>query len=78
MSMLKTNAVARSKRAQWYRRMVAIAAQYGLLQHSKTSAGAHKGRCANAVVIRGICGDVTAGNFYANLRTNIGPFPIKH
>ena len=88
-SMLKTNAVARrchgngSKRAQWDRRVVAIAAQLYLLhvQRSKTSAGAHKSRCANAVDIRGVCTDIVRRSlrcryrdfFYAYFGPNIDP-----
>ena len=56
LSILKTNTVnRRPNRAQRGRRKVTIAAQFGLLQRNRSSVGAHKGRCANAVVVRGVC-----------------------
>ena len=67
------------KKAQLNCRMVTIAAQLGLLQRSKTSSGAYKGRFANAVVIRGICTEMSLHRFfYANSRPNIGFFSIEN
>ena len=77
--MLKTNAMATPLKKS------AVGSPYGChsravrspIRQYKTSAGAHKGRCANAVVIRGICTGMSLQGFsYANLGPNFGPFPI--
>ena len=77
--MLKTNAVAKPllESAVGSLYMVAIATQYGLQQCSKTSAGAHKGRCANGVVIRGIYTKISLKDFSVSLGLNINPSPME-
>ena len=58
-------------RAQWGCPKVTIAMQYGLLQQNSSSMGGHKGRCANVVVIRGICTEIVRRSFGCNWVFNL-------